>query len=75
METIELKDNEAAFIMNTKGDIKLVLPEFKDDDDVPAPIVYLTALAALTKKDDKLFEYVMDEFYKLTDEIDLEEKE
>lgn len=67
---LELEDDEVAFVMNSKEDIKLVLPEMDDNDNVPDYIQFISALAVVCVSDKEVIDLIWEKFNKLIEEVD-----
>jgi hypothetical protein len=82
VEIIELKDNEAAFVLNEEGGMRMYIPNVGDDENMPENGLFMSAIGVLLKKDDGLYQYVMDRFFeeilppeKLEELVDVETEE
>jgi len=65
---IKLENDEAAFIMNSKQDIKFVFPDMGDEDNVPEYIQFMSALMVVCTTDKEVIELIWEKFHKLIEE-------
>lgn len=66
---IELKDDEAALVMDSRGDLKIYLPEGKDDDDMPEHAQFMSALAVVCTTDAEVIEMIWNKFHELMEKV------
>jgi len=65
----KLDDDEVGFSINKKWEIKFAMPKHDDDDYVEDHVLYVSALAVLTRCED-FRDYVMDRFFKEVGEME-----
>jgi hypothetical protein len=64
---IELEDDEVAFIMNSNGDAKFVMPHMEDEDNVPEYVQFMSAMMVVCTTDAEVIELIWQKFHELVD--------
>ena len=66
--TIKLEKDEAALIMSSKGDIKIVFPDLEGHENTPEYVQYVSAMAVICTTDLEVVELIWNKFNALVDE-------
>lgn len=72
---INLKPNQAAFILDEKWNLELHVPKHEDDEFVPNNVIYVSMLAILTKHDEEFVKEMLEKFESWADFFDNNRKE
>ena len=57
---MRLEKKEAALIFKPNGTLELVLPKFKNTENVPIEVLYATAITLLIEEKDKAFAKIVE---------------
>ena len=58
-----VKPDEAALVVGTDGDIKMCVPEYGDEEDVPYYVMLLTAVWLKIREDEEWGQNLLDEVF------------
>ena len=58
-----VKPNEAALIVDASGDVRMSMPEYSDEEDVPYYVMVLSAVWIKIREDEKWAQNILEEVF------------
>lgn len=58
-----VKPDEAALIVDKQGEVTMCMPEYGDEDEVPYPVMLLTAVWLKMREDDDWAQQLVEEVF------------